>query len=971
MMKRALLVFVILFSSAAWAQFTTVTGTVIDPNGIPYAGGTITAQLVITGTTPTLNGGSFSMTGAAGLNPAGKFTMRLADSNVMVPNLQWSFTVCSGTGTIQPAGGTGPQCFTPAPITITSGSQDISAQLQAAALALSNGGGGLPPSIPFLATNGSAAPIPAPLPAGSVVAGNSLNLAAAQLKPVIDALDQGVTTSGDQATNLTNAWNAMGAHQQELWRSGTFSIGSSVSPNSSGAYQIGGLGGTGYYGSGTTFNQSGGGAYTVFNLDRQRDSTIGNFLLNMNGAAGSIGLLLSQLSGTSGQISSHNVIHDITINGVGGAGSVGFQVVAPSGDSGSNNEAHIFWHNSILGGTGGTGFEVFPGSSNARSIGYYESEVNSTDTGYQLGAGSWHVLGGLTEAHLTALDVKGSAGGFYGFVHDESSKQAVMFDPYSGGSGGIYLFMGNRYEVDSPDLTKYQWDFGSCTEYCITIGNYFNHNANITKMVNTGGLGRLISIGDHLPNTTLANLPDLRIANSADVIGTSNIYSSDFVGVERTANNQAGDGDALNGLWIGPTLSNSPSNWFQSPGLVLAAGYLDSGSALHMVPFRFKALLTGVSGTSAATFKLLPPTDPVTGTTYAGPLNVDFQTNGNNFLMKHAQVSDLASTGLISSSVPATIATSGTAYTSTVARVAASVASTPIYGMGTVHINTSVASTSLTLNINIGDTVVVFLNTSSATPPTITDNGSSSNTYAQVGSMMTLNGNGWAFVCTSAAHVATTISVNETTYSMAGATFINVSAIGAVHTNTGTTSSTASDSVTTTANYSLVISGFQGTTTSFLPISGNLIAFAPPTPFVAETLVVQTVPSSGTVATNSGTLSGSVPWEDVTIELKPTPTPVFTTTIASGTAALNTVAIGSGACDTVVTVAATGVATTDNISADFNADPTGTTGYMPSVSGMLTIIKYPTANNVNFKVCNNTSGSITPGAVTLNWRVVR
>jgi hypothetical protein len=41
------------------------------------------------------------------------------------------------------------------------------------------------------------------------------------------------------------------------------------------------------------------------------------------------------------------------------------------------------------------------------------------------------------------------------------------------------------------------------------------------------------------------------------------------------------------------------------------------------------------------------------------------------------------------------------------------------------------------------------------------------------------------------------------------------------------------------------------------------------------------------------------------------------------------------------------------------------------VSGMLAIIKYPTANNVNFKVCNNTSASITPGAVTLNWRVSR
>ena len=94
-----------------------------------------------------------------------------------------------------------------------------------------------------------------------------------------------------------------------------------------------------------------------------------------------------------------------------------------------------------------------------------------------------------------------------------------------------------------------------------------------------------------------------------------------------------------------------------------------------------------------------------------------------------------------------------------------------------------------------------------------------------------------------------------------------------------------------------------------------------------------------------------------------------TLTIASGTATMGTSAIASSACATVVTVAATGVATTDNIMADFNADPTATTGYIPGA--MLSIIKYPTTNNVNFKVCNNTIASITPSAVTLNWRVVR
>lgn len=96
-----------------------------------------------------------------------------------------------------------------------------------------------------------------------------------------------------------------------------------------------------------------------------------------------------------------------------------------------------------------------------------------------------------------------------------------------------------------------------------------------------------------------------------------------------------------------------------------------------------------------------------------------------------------------------------------------------------------------------------------------------------------------------------------------------------------------------------------------------------------------------------------------------------TITIASGTSALGTSLIGSAVCASAVTTSATGVATTDTVQASFNSDPTGSTGYVPLTTGMLTIIPYPTSNNVNFKVCNNTSSSITPSPISLNWRVVR
>lgn len=109
---------------------------------------------------------------------------------------------------------------------------------------------------------------------------------------------------------------------------------------------------------------------------------------------------------------------------------------------------------------------------------------------------------------------------------------------------------------------------------------------------------------------------------------------------------------------------------------------------------------------------------------------------------------------------------------------------------------------------------------------------------------------------------------------------------------------------------------------------------------------------------------------NVTLTL-PAATATLSYKVASGTSALGTSAISSGACATVVTTSATGVATTDVINWGFNGDPTGVTGYAPSANGMLTIIAYPSADNVNFKVCNNLASSVTPGAITLNWIVVR
>jgi len=98
--------------------------------------------------------------------------------------------------------------------------------------------------------------------------------------------------------------------------------------------------------------------------------------------------------------------------------------------------------------------------------------------------------------------------------------------------------------------------------------------------------------------------------------------------------------------------------------------------------------------------------------------------------------------------------------------------------------------------------------------------------------------------------------------------------------------------------------------------------------------------------------------------------------IAAGTAALGTGAIGTASCATAVTGTATSgnaanILATDTLQASFNSDPTGVVGYQPLATGMLVIIHYPSAGAANFKVCNNTAATITPGAITLNWRVMR
>jgi hypothetical protein len=149
MKNRLLLLILILFMGPVFTNaqgITTVTATIVDPNGIPWAGATVQAQLLPNGITPRIpppcSGQNASPCFPSGflvgsVSSLGTFSMSLADNGVLLPSgTTWQFTV-STNGAPSPLG-TGPQsftvttpinCGTNTPATCTGGTINISATL--------------------------------------------------------------------------------------------------------------------------------------------------------------------------------------------------------------------------------------------------------------------------------------------------------------------------------------------------------------------------------------------------------------------------------------------------------------------------------------------------------------------------------------------------------------------------------------------------------------------------------------------------------------------------------------------------------------------------------------------------------------------------------------------------------------------------------------------------------------------------
>lgn len=86
--------------------------------------------------------------------------------------------------------------------------------------------------------------------------------------------------------------------------------------------------------------------------------------------------------------------------------------------------------------------------------------------------------------------------------------------------------------------------------------------------------------------------------------------------------------------------------------------------------------------------------------------------------------------------------------------------------------------------------------------------------------------------------------------------------------------------------------------------------------------------------------------------------------IANVAIALPTTAIAANTCTAAATVTMSGLLTTSTFTTAFATDPSAVVGW--GANGGLAFEPWPTANTLNYKVCNQSPASVTPGALSLN-----
>jgi hypothetical protein len=128
-------------------------------------------------------------------------------------------------------------------------------------------------------------------------------------------------------------------------------------------------------------------------------------------------------------------------------------------------------------------------------------------------------------------------------------------------------------------------------------------------------------------------------------------------------------------------------------------------------------------------------------------------------------------------------------------------------------------------------------------------------------------------------------------------------------------------------------------------------------PFAVDTSGVATLPTGSHAVTQASSDNSTDIATDAFVK----------GTVTKTTWTLGTTAVPANTCTLQTAITVTGLTTSSAISWNPQTDVSATAGFSPS-AGSLYFVAWPTANTINWKVCNASSSSITPGAST-TWNV--
>ena len=701
---------------------------------------------------------------------------------------------------------------------------------------------------------------------------------------------------------------------------------------------------------------------------------------NANDSGGTYDIKVSNLSvGVSGTATSTSVGIEL--------GGGGYTDVLES--TFTNLSSNGFATGTFLDGIGGC--LCYNDFTNIDSRGTVIGIKTQNDSGYAYGVNSNHWTGGKGWGPIGLYD-SGTTKFTWNYVDFEgntSSTGAILYSNPDGNNAGTGYVVGDTVRPAGGDSTAVlrvaATSGGAVTALTITTAGttYVNNNASITTTTLTGsGSGLKVDLVVSAMQLLLSNGGDM-IINPYEEAGAADYICG-------TGNFVLGAWGASNGSVPSPRYCTGPTNQYSGPASNLVWGTSSTPNSIGVRTYI--AFYSSLMYDPFLSFALTPPANSHTanlyqdGPIYAGQAGEIYGYYGhspwNTGLDKPH--SGIVSTGAVSinqlaNPSPTLTAVGGIGTTSpayglvcndanggkTLPVTPASTVSGPA-NLGTFLTLAVAAGGTGYVSGDVGATITITGNNSSGSSGTATIASVSGG--AVTGVTLVAGGSGYvtsepvgtgyntSFATVGGTGTGLKVSGTSTYIQVAYPSEDGCASWTVLKTDTSHQLPALNSQLVGSSNIAANIYDFGATTVAYSPGSRNTTG-------------------DESVAGNQ-TVIGSMTANGISTPTTAAGNATFTQTIASGATALATTAITSATCQTVTagsvnSAAATGVVGTDAITFTPNASIKAVTGYTPGTSGGLTITAYPTAGYVNFDVCNWASTSITPGAVTLNWKVTR